>query len=83
MGSHVLVTSLVEFVRVWFGFPGCCTSLQYGTPRTERLGRQCPVVRTRRITYVDTVVKLAFDGFHWRSLLQSCYTVELSIGVAR
>src|SRR5947209_8664780 len=49
-------------------------------PRSQSHGRPCAVMCTRRITCADAVVKRAFDGSCWRSLLQSCYTVELGTG---
>jgi hypothetical protein len=55
-----------------------CRSLT--TPRSQSHGRPCAVMCIRRITCADAVVKRAFDGSCWRSLLQSCYTVELGTG---
>jgi hypothetical protein len=43
MALNTLVRSLVAFVRFWFGFQGCGTSLLYRVLASEASGRRCPV----------------------------------------
>jgi hypothetical protein len=55
MGPHVLVTSLMQLIRFWFGFFGCGTSLLYHVPSGRKPRRTAHVVSGRRVTSADVV----------------------------
>ena len=71
MESHALVTGLVESVEAGFGFHGCCTSLQYGTPRSRSGARRSDNVHQLPVCVHEGVAQ-------WLPVRPGCCQTQLS-----